>query len=401
MVNYQNGKIYKIISNQIDKVYIGSTTQPLCERLALHRSTYKRYTDNKGHYMTSFELIKYDDAKIILLENYPCKNKEELCSKEQDWIDNTEQCVNKNTAKSTKTSNFVDYQNGKIYKLTSNQTTDIYIGSTAQKSLKSRLNAHKTVYKQCKDQNNLDEITSCKLVCYDDCKIELIENYPCNNSDELKKREGYWIKNTPNCVNKVIAGRTRQEYKRDNKEYLNEKNKEYNEKNKERLKEIYKQYRIENKDKISKYRKEYGQKNQERDKNYRKEYHIKNKEKNRLRMKKYREENKESISLKRRERYINNKEANEKYNEYRRNNREHIRHLANERNRKRSSYICECGSVIKVGIKRHERTYKHKNFIKIKQFHKMEEYLTQFNIEMDEIIKHLDSLETEYKTLFD
>lgn len=400
MVNYQNGKIYKIISNQIDKVYIGSTTQPLCERLAGHRNNYKRYLANKDPYMTSFELIKYDDAKIILLENYPCKNKEELCSKEQDWIDKTPNNVNGTNARS-KNTKLVNYQDGKIYKLISKQTETVYIGSTAMNSLQRRLTSHKQQYKQYKNKKININYFSFKLVCYDDCKIELIENYPCSNAVELTKREGYWIKNTPNCVNKVIAGRTRQEYKRDNKEYLNEKNKEYNEKNKERLKEIYKQYRIKNKDKRSKYMKEYRQQNQERDKNYRKEYCIKNKEKEQLRKKQYRERNKEYLSLKRHERYVNNKESVEKYNEYRRNNREHIRKLENERNRKRSSYICECGSVIKVGIKRHERTYKHKNFIKIKQFHKMEEYLTQFNIEMDEIIKHLDSLETEYKTLFD
>lgn len=306
--------------------------------------------------MTSFELIKYDDAKIILLENYPCNNKEELLSKEQDWIDKIQNNVNGTNARSKKTK-LVNYQDGKI---------------------------------------NINYL-SFKLVCYNDCKIELIENYPCNNSDELTKREGYWIKNTPNCVNKVIAGRTRQEYKKDNKEYLNEKNKEYNKKNKERLNEIYKQYCIENKDKLSKYRKEYRQKNQERDKNYRKEYRIKNKEKNQLRMKKYREENKEYLSLKRRERYINNKEANEKYNEYRHNNREHIRHLANERNKKKSSYVCECGSVIKTSIKRHEQTYKHKKFMKNRQLYKAEESLKIFNDDLNKQIHELNKLEEEYK----
>ena len=33
------------------------------------------------------------------------------------------------------------------------------------------------------------------------CKIELVELYPCNSRDELKQREGHHLKNTE-CVNK-------------------------------------------------------------------------------------------------------------------------------------------------------------------------------------------------------
>ena len=33
MVNYANGKIYKIVSTQLDKVYIGSTSLELKKRL--------------------------------------------------------------------------------------------------------------------------------------------------------------------------------------------------------------------------------------------------------------------------------------------------------------------------------------------------------------------------------
>ena len=41
MVNYQNGKIYKIESHQGDKIYIGSTTkQYSSQRLVAHRDDY-------------------------------------------------------------------------------------------------------------------------------------------------------------------------------------------------------------------------------------------------------------------------------------------------------------------------------------------------------------------------
>lgn len=88
MIDYKLGKIYKIISDQTDKIYIGSTTKKtLAQRMAKHRNNYKGYLKGKYHYVTSFDLLKYNDAKIILIENHPCNNKDELRSREQYWID--------------------------------------------------------------------------------------------------------------------------------------------------------------------------------------------------------------------------------------------------------------------------------------------------------------------------
>jgi hypothetical protein len=39
---------------------------------------------------------------------------------------------------------------------------------------------------------------------YDDVRIELIEEFPCENKMELNKREGHYIR-TLECVNKRIA----------------------------------------------------------------------------------------------------------------------------------------------------------------------------------------------------
>ena len=85
---YSKGKIYKIISPHTDKCYVGSTIQPLCRRLALHR----KYFDKKKY--SSREIMKLGDYKIILIENYPCNSKEELNKREQYFID-TLDCVNR------------------------------------------------------------------------------------------------------------------------------------------------------------------------------------------------------------------------------------------------------------------------------------------------------------------
>ena len=95
MVNYQNGKIYKLVSFQTDKIYIGSTCEKLTVRKAKHKSDYKRFLDGKRCSITSFEILKYDDVDIILLEKCPCENKEELHRKERFYIENTNNCVNK------------------------------------------------------------------------------------------------------------------------------------------------------------------------------------------------------------------------------------------------------------------------------------------------------------------
>lgn len=94
MINYQNGKIYKIISYQTDKVYIGSTAQPLSARLGSHRRKLKSFKNGTYHYVSSFEILKYEDHKIILIENYPCNSREELLSRESHYIKITD-CVNK------------------------------------------------------------------------------------------------------------------------------------------------------------------------------------------------------------------------------------------------------------------------------------------------------------------
>ncbi len=88
MPNYQLGKIYKIVSSQTDEIYIGSTCESrLCRRLAQHNADYRMWLRNAHAYYASYKLLKYDDCQIVLIENYPCNNKDELRMREQYWID--------------------------------------------------------------------------------------------------------------------------------------------------------------------------------------------------------------------------------------------------------------------------------------------------------------------------
>ena len=95
MVNYQNGKIYKITSNQTNQVYIGSTCDALCKRMGNHRAKRQLYLDGKGHKYCSFDILQYDDAVIVLIENHPCDNVEQLTRRERHYIENTPNCINR------------------------------------------------------------------------------------------------------------------------------------------------------------------------------------------------------------------------------------------------------------------------------------------------------------------
>jgi hypothetical protein len=100
MVNYNNGKIYKIepLNGEEGEIYIGSTTKKLLsQRMTKHRGHYKEWLNGKNKKITSFDLFdKYglDNCKIILLELVNAKSKDELVSREAFYIRSLD-CVNK------------------------------------------------------------------------------------------------------------------------------------------------------------------------------------------------------------------------------------------------------------------------------------------------------------------
>ena len=95
MVNYENGKIYKIVCDSTQDTYYGSTTLPLYKRKSVHKDRAKV----EGHY-TSSKIINGGNWRMVLIETYPCKTKEELYAREQYYIENFP-CVNKNIPKHT------------------------------------------------------------------------------------------------------------------------------------------------------------------------------------------------------------------------------------------------------------------------------------------------------------
>ena len=100
----------------------------------------------------------------------------------------------------------MEFQNGKIYTIRSHQTNKYYIGSTNHKTLAQRLGKHRSNYKEYLNNHN-NYISSFEILQHTDHYIELLELYPCNTKDELRRREGELIKQfRSDLVNICIPG---------------------------------------------------------------------------------------------------------------------------------------------------------------------------------------------------
>jgi hypothetical protein len=153
--------------------------------------------------------------------------------------------------------NNMTYQNGKIYCIRNTIDDDIYVGSTTQPLCK-RMVHHRSKMKMGSSYKLHLKMADVGL---DKFYIELIENCPCENKEELRKREGFFIREM-GTLNSYIAGRTTKDWFIENQESalnyrtiyfethkntLCKKQHEYRESHKEQLKEAKTRYCLEHK----------------------------------------------------------------------------------------------------------------------------------------------------------
>ncbi len=132
----------------------------------------------------------------------------------------------------------VNYQNGKIYKVEDVGCNECYIGSTTKQYLSYRMSEHRCAYIKWtinkKQKNTVYEIFDKYGV--ENCRMVLVELFPCETKDELSKREAHFIK-TSQCVNKYIPCRTDKEYRMDNRTAILKKHTDFYHTNLERERE--------------------------------------------------------------------------------------------------------------------------------------------------------------------
>jgi hypothetical protein len=93
--DYSTGKIYKIfVEGKPEECYIGSTTWVLKKRLNQHKQQASNVKQKKS---ASCILFKNDATVVIeLVEDFPCKSKLDLETRERYWLEKHPRAINKN-----------------------------------------------------------------------------------------------------------------------------------------------------------------------------------------------------------------------------------------------------------------------------------------------------------------
>ena len=79
--DYSKSKIYKIINDIDDCVYIGSTTERLSSRMAKHRFAMKTYNGRIYQHMRKYGSEYFH---IVLIRNHLCIHVKKNCLKKKD-----------------------------------------------------------------------------------------------------------------------------------------------------------------------------------------------------------------------------------------------------------------------------------------------------------------------------
>jgi len=236
-----------------------------------------------------------------------------------------------------------NYSKTVIYKIQckDENVSDIYIGHTT--NFKQRNNLHKSncnivtskgynykIYKIIRENGG-----------WDNWNMTIIEEYPCENVNQARERERYWIEKESSSLNVSIPNRSKKEYSQIyriiHREEIAEKTKEYRENNKDKIKEYIEcnkekisfqkqDWYEENKTAILEKAKEHYEENKEEKLAYQKQYAEEQKEEIAEKQKEYREKNKEKLSEQKKEyREAHKEEASKANKEWREANKEKLK----------------------------------------------------------------------------
>lgn len=150
-MNYQNSRIYKIVNDVSDDIYIGSTCQPLSKRMAEHRSKAKQHPNRKIY--QKFNEIGVEHFKIVLIEEYKCINKEELVAREDYYINLMKPVLNSRYAHRTELQKKECNKSDKI-----DEYQRLY-----REQNKDKIDERQRLYRE----QNKDKRNECNKLCYE------------------------------------------------------------------------------------------------------------------------------------------------------------------------------------------------------------------------------------------
>ncbi len=94
MNKYELAKIYKIVNDVNDDVYIGSTCNTLWSRWGAHKQCIKNPIFHKRKIYESMLGIGIEHFRIVLVLEYPCNSRDQLTAKEEEYIQELKPVLN-------------------------------------------------------------------------------------------------------------------------------------------------------------------------------------------------------------------------------------------------------------------------------------------------------------------
>ncbi len=129
---------------------------------------------------------------------------------------------------------------GQIYKL-STADGKCFIGMTTI-PISFRIANYQSEFRKYKEGLPCKQNAAFELMEYGELQLEILEDIDADDIKEVRRRQGWWVRNTPNCINKTIPGRTDEEYYQDNKKALSLRHKEKYQKNRDVMLQRCKSY---------------------------------------------------------------------------------------------------------------------------------------------------------------
>jgi group I intron endonuclease len=197
---YQNAKVYKLVNDVDDKVYVGSTTSTLTKRKSEHKGDAKKATQLNRRVYKHLNEVGWENVEIVLVETYPCNSKDELNARERKWIDELKPSLNKALPCRTK----------KQWEQDNKEKVAVYAERKKQRR-----------------QDNKDKIAEMNKQLEQDNDTIAVMKKKCEEDKEK------------------IAEKN-MNYRNNNKEKIAEKKKQYEQDNKEKIAERKRQYRQDN-----------------------------------------------------------------------------------------------------------------------------------------------------------
>jgi hypothetical protein len=218
MVKYKNSKIYTITSPKTNVVYIGYTTQYLSIKLSSHRRDYKLYKNNKKSYDKLYDIICYDDYKIILIEKYSCNNKSQLMERFNEIKKKYENIENN--------SNKIDNNSNNIKKPQLTIYNDVEINEVEINDVEiNDIEINDIEINDIQHIENYNKINCLKM------SNKINRNYTCNKCNLSYKHYPSLCRHRKNCLG-IIKNNTNNMYNNNTNNYnYNNSNNSYNNSN--------------------------------------------------------------------------------------------------------------------------------------------------------------------------